>query len=100
MLKLFLLVTGLVSFLHFAFSESIPNSKKIGEVLGISKMSSLANFQVVSIAVNIYCLNKGHLPENLNILYQDELSKNNKIDLDSIFTFQKGQNCEFKLKPK
>ncbi len=97
MLRLTLLVTGILSFLHFAFPQNTLNPKKIGDVLGAAKTENLINSRVIKTAVTIYCINKGKLPDNLNILYQDELSTNVILDLDRNFNFQKGKNCEFKL---
>lgn len=100
MFRLTLLVTGLISFLYFAFPQSMPNSDKIGQVLGVVQSESLINLPTVETAVTIYCINHQQLPESLNILYENELSKQKYLDLDQNYVYSKFSGCDFKLSPK
>lgn len=100
MTKLLIFTTGLLSFLHFIFPKAFVPSTKVGVVLGITSIEQTANIQTVKTALNIYCLNKQKLPERLNDLYGDELSKTPYLDLDSKYKFEKFENCEFSLSPK
>ena len=100
MLRLTLLVSALISFLYFAFPQNFSFTKKVGDVLGISNIEAAANSQTVSTALNIYCINNGHLPNNLNELYKNELSKDKHLDLDKIYSLKVLKDCEFNLTPK
>lgn len=99
MFRLTLLVTAIISFLHFAFPQSFT-FVKTGDVLGINKIETAANLSVVETAVQIYCINNGFLPQKLNILYQNELSKKRYLDLDKNFELKNKQNCDFTLTAK
>lgn len=100
MLRLILLVTGIISFLHFAFPQNFSLKPKTGDVLGINQIEATTNYQVTKEALTIYCINNGTLPENLNKLYDSELSKSKFLDLDKIYYLQKLQGCDFELVSK
>ena len=100
MLRLTLLVTALLSFFNFVFPHAFTLKPKLGDVLGISQVESVANIQVTKEAVTIYCINHGSLPENLNKLYDSELSKSKFVDLDKMYFLTQGSGCDFELIPK
>ena len=100
MLRLTLLVSAIISFLYFAFPQSFTIVKKSGDVLGITKFEAMVNKQTISTALNIYCINNGHLPESLNELYKNELSKRSYLDLDKVYSLKKIKDCDFELNSK
>lgn len=100
MIRLTLLVTGILSFLHFVYPQSFSLGKKTPDVLGISTIQTTANLSTVSQAIQIYCLNHDNLPSNLNSLYENELDKRKYLDLDRVYSLENLGNCEFNLKIK
>ncbi len=101
MFRLTLLVTGVISFIYFSKPGVFEPVKSSGEkVLGIKTLNQGVNIETVKTALLIHCINKSSLPEKLNDLYQDELSKEKYLDLDKIFSYSIEGNCEFNLTPK
>lgn len=100
MLKLVIVVTGILSFLHFVNPAVFSIPKQSGKVLGINNIEEFANIKTVATAVTMYCLDKQKLPENLDDLYQSELSTTAYLDLNKYFNYQKLSGCEFNLTPK
>lgn len=101
MLRLTLLVTGVLSFIYFLKPQYFSQVKTSGEkVLGIQTLNQVVNIETVKTALMIHCINKQILPTNLNELYHDELSKEKYLDLENIFYYKSGKNCEFELTPK
>ncbi len=101
MVKLFLLFSGVVSFLYFLKPQYFSPIQASGEkVLGIRTINQAVNIETVKTALNIYCINKQGLPNKLNQLYENELSKDKYLDLDAYFSYSPKMGCEFNLTPR
>ena len=100
MLRLTLLVTAIISFLHFAFPQNFAFVKKSGAVLGINQLEATVNKQTVATALQIYCINHSQLPNKLNDLFGNELDPKSYLDLDKIFLLKKIKDCDFELTTK
>jgi hypothetical protein len=102
MLRLTILVTAALSFVHFMFPKTFAPAEKTGEtILGIRQTTQALNLQTVKTAVLAYCLSTTELPEKLNDLFQNELLRERFLDLDNYFNLEKGSGfCQFKLTPK
>ncbi len=100
MLKGLLLISGLLSLLYFLSPNSFPQKESYEKLLGITQAAQVANAETVKNAVTLYCLDNGQLPENLNILYEKELSKTNYLDLDKNYSIQGSSDCSFQIKAK
>lgn len=101
MFKIALLLTGILSFIYFLKPTVFEPIKTSGEkVLGVKTLNKAVNIGTVKTALTIYCIDKGELPVNLNDLYEEVLSKDNYIDLNTLFKFEPEDKCEFNLSPK
>lgn len=97
MLRLVLLVSAILSFIYFLRPDTFPTKKQVEDTLGISTVGQLVNAEVVRQALIIHCINNQKLPTKLNQLYDNELSKDKYVDLDSFYLLKDKGNCEFDL---
>lgn len=97
MLRVLLFFTGILSFIYFLRPDVFPNRRQVENTLGISTINQVANSEIVRQALLIHCINKQKLPKTLNQLYEDELSKDKFIDLDSMYSFRDLGDCQFEL---
>jgi len=101
MFRLITLASGVLSLIFFLKPQYFSSVKTSGDkVLGIKTLNQTANIETVKTALMIHCINKQTLPKNLNELYSDELSSEKYLNLEEIFFYSRGENCEFKLTPK
>lgn len=100
MLRLLLFLTGLLSFIYFLRPDVFPSKRQMENTLGLSTITQAANAEIVRQALLIHCINHQKLPATLNTLYQDELSKDKFIDLDTLYNLEDKGNCEFDLTTK
>ena len=99
--RLFLFTSGLISFLYFLTPQSFQKLGT-GDVLGINKINMQMNKPPVETALVAYCLENLNLPNDLNDLYGDYLSKKVKVDLNNFFEYNviDPENCQYTLTPK
>ncbi len=101
LIRLFLLITGLVSFLYFLSPSSFSglNSEE-GDVLGIEQRNAQFNKPTINTVLLAYCISEGGLPKNLNDLYDGYLKEERKLDLDKLYeyTVLDEQGCEYEIK--
>lgn len=102
MIRFFLVVTGIISFLYFLFPGIFTQMKPQGDVLGIDNISALVNKQTVETALLSACLSEGQLPENLNYLYNAYLEPSKKTNLDDLFAYKivESSSCLYTLSVK
>lgn len=100
MLRVLLIVSGILSFIYFLRPDVFPNQRKVEDTLGISTINQVANAEIVRQAVMIRCINTQELPNSLNELYGNELSKDQLVDLDSLYTLTDKGDCSFELTAK
>ena len=100
MLRLSLFLSGLASFLYFLAPQNFPDLAPSGEkVLGVKSINQVVNRETVYTAILAYCLDEGHLPSDLNQLYEKELSPERRIDLNTLYRLNSTDpnSCEFNL---
>lgn len=98
--RLFLFISGLLSFLYFLYPSSFEGlSPRKKDVLGIQQINAGLNKSTIETTLLAYCLNEMNLPENLNELYNGYLREERKLDLDSLFNYEAidEQNCTYQL---
>jgi hypothetical protein len=100
MLRLTVLISGILSFVYFLRPDVFPTRRSFENTFGITQISQLANAEIVRQALLIHCLNNQKLPQNLNQLYNNELSDDRFVDLESLYEFTNEGNCNFKLTAK
>ena len=99
MLRAFLLVTGIISFLYFLFPSLFAKVNPDKDVLGVSKINAYVNKSSLETALLAYCLSEQSLPKSLNELYAGYLSEKRKLDLDKLFKYKvvSRDDCEYEL---
>lgn len=100
MLRTLLFFSGVLSFIYFLRPDVFPSKRHIEDTLGVSTINQVANAEIVRQALLIHCLNSQTLPSRLNQLYENELSKDRFVDLDSLYKLTNKGNCEFELTAK
>jgi len=98
--RLFLFVTGLISFLYFLFPESFSFANtQDNDVLGIEKRTAAYNKPTIDTVLLAYCITEGKLPKNLNELYEGYLRERPKLDLDKLYHYKRvdSSECEYEL---
>jgi len=96
--KIFLVTTGLLSLSYFLFPENFQLfDTKDSDVLGIQKINAQVNKSSVETALTIYCVDTGKLPKKLNDLYGGYLDDRIRIDLSSLYKYEPGRDCHYRL---
>lgn len=102
-IRLFLLTTGLLSFIYFLFPASFERfDVSNSDVLGIEKRNAMVNKPTIDTMLMAYCINEGELPKNLNDLYGEYLREQRKLDLDRLYSYKitDSQSCQYTIIPK
>ena len=97
MLRAILFLSGILSFIYFLRPDVLPTKLSVENTLGINTITAAANAEIVRQALLIHCINNQSLPSHLNELYENELSKEKYLDLDTLFSYTVEKDCDFEL---